>query len=133
MKEEPLTEYEQEFIERAADDPPKKVNRATMIGKILATESRFVNPITGAKEFMPVGQAVAFSLIRKALGGDIPAIKECLDSAYGPIAQQTQVTGTHEVVFRWDSPKSELPNGIEIKQIGQPKKEFIDAEIINDD
>lgn len=42
---------------------------------------------------MLVEKAVMAALVKKAMTGDVPAIKEAQDSIYGKIADKTELTG----------------------------------------
>lgn len=101
-----------------------KQTRSTIVRKILGRSGRFVDPIDGQVRYMTAAEAVANALVAKALSGDIPAVRETLDSAFGKIAEEVRTSGEQRIVFEWanklgDTVRGQLP-------------EHIDAEVIEE-
>lgn len=58
-------------------------NRATVLKKWLNCTVNVLNPITGGQTKVTVEDEVILALITRARAGDVPAIREILDSVYG--------------------------------------------------
>src|ERR1051325_10654144 len=58
-------------------------NRSTVLKELLATECDFTNPLTLKKNRAELEKQLMIALIAKGRRGDIPAIKEILDTVYG--------------------------------------------------
>jgi hypothetical protein len=96
----------------------QKESRASIVRKLLGRSGRFIDPIDGQPRYMTAAEAVANALLAKALSGDIPAIRETLDSAYGKIAEEVRASGETRVIFEWanklgDPVRAELPEHID--------------------
>lgn len=74
-------------------NPPGYKQRATILRKWADVNVDIVNPITKEKEKATVEDEVILSLIRESRKGNVPAIKEFLDTLYGKITDKTEVTG----------------------------------------
>ena len=72
-----------ERIHRAGRAKGSK-NRATVLNELMSLVIEGKG-LTGVNEKMSVEKAVMQSLVRKALEGDVPAIKEAQDTMYGKI------------------------------------------------
>lgn len=72
--------------------PPGQKNRSTVLREIYET---VINGklVTGEDGKLTVEQAIMNSLVRKAIEGDIPAIKESQDSIYGKLSDKTELSG----------------------------------------
>lgn len=68
-------------------------NRSTVLRKWLLAELDIINPITRDKERGTVEDEVMLALITQARKGEIPAIKEVLDTMYGKLKEQHQHSG----------------------------------------
>lgn len=73
-------------------------DRATILKKWLSVELELLNPVTKAKEKGTVEDEVMLALITKARKGDVPAIREVLDSTYGKITEHQDITSKGESV-----------------------------------
>lgn len=71
--------------------PPGSRSRATLLKKWLSAEIEIVNPTTNDKQRVTVEDEVVLALITKARQGDVPAIKEVLDSTYGKLTDKVQI------------------------------------------
>lgn len=71
-----------------AGKPPGARDRSTIIRKWADVKIDVVNPITKDKEKGTVEDEVALSLIREARKGNVPAIKEFLDTLYGKMTER---------------------------------------------
>jgi hypothetical protein len=69
-------------------------NRSTILKKWLTAELDIVNPITKGKQRGTVEDEVMLALITKARTGDVPAIKEVLDTMYGKLTDKIEVTAS---------------------------------------
>ena len=58
-------------------------NRSTVLKELLATECDFINPLTLKKDRAELEKQLMIALVAKGRRGDIPAIKEILDTVYG--------------------------------------------------
>lgn len=68
-------------------------NRSTILSKWLSTNLELVHPITKEKQKGTVEDEVILALVTKARKGDVTAIRECLDTMYGKIKEQHELTG----------------------------------------
>lgn len=84
--------------------PKGAKNRSTVIKKWADAKLELVNPVTKEKQKGTVEDEVVLALISKARKGDVPAIREFLDSLYGKAAQPLTGEGgegpvQHRVLF----------------------------------
>lgn len=73
--------------------PSGTKQRSTILNKWLSVETELLNPITKLKQKGTVEDEVILALITKARKGDVPAVKEILDSVYGKIPNKDEITG----------------------------------------
>ena len=71
--------------------PKGSKNRSTILKKWLSTELDIVNPITKQEHRGTVEDEVLLALLTKARQGDVPAIKEVLDTMYGKLTDKMQI------------------------------------------
>jgi hypothetical protein len=79
-------------------------NRATVLKRWASVKLELTNPVTKEKQKGTVEDEVVLALISKARKGDVPAIREFLDSLYGKAAQPLTGEGgegpvQHRVLF----------------------------------
>ena len=67
-------------------------NRATIVREWLETMESYVNPITKEKERLSQADIITLALINKARKGDVAAFKELMDSGFGKIADQLDMS-----------------------------------------
>jgi hypothetical protein len=67
-------------------------NRATIVREWLETMESYVNPITKEKERLSQADIITLALINKARKGDVAAFKELMDSCFGKIADQLDMS-----------------------------------------
>jgi len=72
--------------------PKGTKNRSTLLRYWLECEQKITNPITKEMEMLSVEDQVILALINKARKGDVSAIKEIMDSAYGKALQGLDIT-----------------------------------------
>lgn len=77
---------------RVSGRPTGSRNRSTVISEILNACIYYEN-LNGMKEKFPVETHLINSLIKKALSGDVPAIKECFDMRYGKQTVNAHIDG----------------------------------------
>jgi len=76
-------------------DKPERINRA---GKVKGTRNRStivreaIEAILKGTDQLVVDTMTA-AIIEKAMGGDVPAFKELMDSAYGKVTDKVEQTG----------------------------------------
>lgn len=73
--------------------PVGSKSRSTVLKKWLLAELDIVNPITKDKQRGTVEDEVMLALVTKARRGDVTAIKEILDTMYGRVKEQQEITG----------------------------------------
>lgn len=73
--------------------PEGSKSRSTILKKWLTAELDIVNPITKDKQRGTVEDEVMLALVTKARRGDVPAIKEILDTMYGKLTDKTELAG----------------------------------------
>jgi hypothetical protein len=71
--------------------PPGSKSRSTVLKKWLTAEIDIKNPLTKLKQRGTVEDEVVLALITKARQGDVPAIKEVLDTMYGKLTDKVQL------------------------------------------
>jgi hypothetical protein len=72
-------------------------SRKTLLRKWLELNASVLTPITGEQQIGTIEDAVNIALIKKALEGDVNAIKEINDTLYGKITEKHEVGGNLEV------------------------------------
>lgn len=73
--------------------PSGSKNRKTLLKKWLELSADVLAPITNAKFEGTVEDAVYIALVKKALDGDVNAIKEISDTMYGKLKDSMEHTG----------------------------------------
>jgi hypothetical protein len=68
-------------------------NRSTVLKKWLTAKTKIINPITKDQERGTVEDEVVLALITKAVMGDVPAIREILDTMYGKLTDKQEQLG----------------------------------------
>ncbi len=68
-------------------------NRKTLLKKWLELNANILTPITGEKVDGTIEDAVYIALIKKALDGDVNAIKEISDTMYGKLKDSMEHSG----------------------------------------
>lgn len=97
---------------------PGVPNRSTILKKWLTTEVDALNPITGGQEKLTVEDEVIFALITRARTGDVPAIREILDSTYGKLADKNELSGAVDV---------NVPSPAELKKKFAERRKSVEA------
>lgn len=91
--------------------PEGAKSRSTILNKWLSVNTDIFNPITKDKERGTVEDEVVLALVTKARKGDVPAIREILDTMYGKLTEKQElgVNGpiTVKVVYESDNSGSE--------------------------
>jgi len=72
-------------------------NRKTLLRKWLELNANVLTPITGEQQPGTIEDAVYIALIKKALEGDVNAIKEINDTMYGKITEKHEIEANLEV------------------------------------
>lgn len=72
-------------------------SRKTLLRKWLELNASVLTPITNAPQDGTIEDAVNIALIKKALDGDVNAIKEINDTMYGKITEKHEILGELEV------------------------------------
>ena len=68
-------------------------NRATVLKKWLGATVTLWNPVTGKNEKVTVEDELMLALITRGRQGDVPAIREVLDSVYGKALAKHELSG----------------------------------------
>jgi len=72
---------------------PKGVrNRATIVREWLEASEKYKNPLTGQVEQLSQADIITLALINKARKGDVAAFKELMDSCFGKISDQLDMS-----------------------------------------
>lgn len=74
--------------------PKGKRNRSLIAKQWLEVSQKIKNPITGENEELEQQDIMTLALIKKAREGDVQAYRELMDSAYGKLPQQTDLTNS---------------------------------------
>lgn len=72
--------------------PKGSRNRSTIVREWLECSENVVNPITGKKEKLQQSDIITLALIKKARKGDVQAFKELMDSGFGRIIKEMDIT-----------------------------------------
>ena len=86
-----LVNFEKGEVSNPNGRPVGSKNRSTLLKYWLSTPTTITNPETGEKIKCTLEDKIALALIKKCMSGDVPAIKEALDTMYGKQKE------THEV------------------------------------
>lgn len=73
--------------------PKGSLNRSTIVKKWLEAEEKIKNPITGTQESLTQADIMTLGLIKEARKGNVAAYKELMDSGFGKLTDQLNVTG----------------------------------------
>ena len=68
-------------------------NRSAALRKWLTAKKKIINPITKAQDRGTVEDEVVLALIAKAVKGDVPAIREILDTMSGKLTDKQELLG----------------------------------------
>ena len=71
-----------------------------VVKEYLAFLQEEVNPLTGIKELLSNEDMITLALIRKAKKGDVNAYKALMDSAYGGVKQNVEITEAEQPIFK---------------------------------
>ena len=80
--------------------PKGSLNRKTIAREYLAFLQEEVNPLTGIKELLSNEDMITLAIIHKAKKGDVNAYKALMDSAYGAVKQNIEVTEAETPIFK---------------------------------
>ena len=80
--------------------PKVSLNRKTVAREYLAFLQEEVNPLTGIKELLSNEDMITLALIHKAKKGDVNAYKALMDSAYGGVKQNVEITEAETPIFK---------------------------------
>ena len=80
--------------------PKGSLNRKTVAREYLAFLQEEVNPLTGIKELLSNEDMITLALIHKAKKGDVNAYKALMDSAYGAVKQNVEITEAETPIFK---------------------------------
>ena len=80
--------------------PKGSLNRKTIAREYLAFLQEEVNPLTGIKELLSNEDMITLALIHKAKKGDVNAYKALMDSAYGAVKQNLEITEAETPIFK---------------------------------
>jgi hypothetical protein len=71
--------------------PKGTLNRSTTLKKWLYTRTKLKNPITKKEEVGTIEDMIALALLKKGMEGDVPAIREALDTIYGKVKEKLDI------------------------------------------
>ena len=80
--------------------PKGSLNRKTIAREYLAFLQEEVNSLTGIKELLSNEDMITLAIIHKAKKGDVNAYKALMDSAYGAVKQNIEVTEAETPIFK---------------------------------
>ena len=75
-------------------------NRKTIAREWLAFLQEETNPISGQIETLSMEDIITLSTIFKAKQGDVSAYKALMDSAYGAVKQNVEITEAETPIFK---------------------------------
>ena len=101
-KENPIKKHQFKSGEsgNAKGRPKGSLNRKTIAREYLAFLQEEVNPLTGNKELLSNEDMITLAQIHKAKKGDVNAYKALMDSAYGGVKQNVEVTEAETPIFK---------------------------------
>ena len=70
---------------------PGTLNRSTILKKWITVKTKLKNPITKKEEPGTIEDMIALALLKKAMEGDVAAIREVYDTLYGKIKEKLDV------------------------------------------
>ena len=80
--------------------PKGSKNRKTIAREWLAFLQEETNPISGQIETLSMEDIITLSTIFKAKQGDVSAYKALMDSAYGSVKQNVEITEGETPIFK---------------------------------
>jgi hypothetical protein len=87
---------------------PGTLNRSTTLKKWLYTRTKLKNPITKKEEVGTIEDMIALALLKKGMEGDVPAIREALDTIYGKNKETLELD--EKLTIEWKETKTYLKN-----------------------
>ena len=101
-KENPIKKHQFKSGEsgNAKGRPKGSLNRKTIAREYLAFLQEEVNPLTGIKELLSNEDMITLALIHKAKLSDVSAYKALMDSAYGAVKQNLEITEAETPIFK---------------------------------
>ena len=101
-KENPIKKHQYKSGESGnpTGRPKGSLNRKTVAREYLAFLQEEVNPLTGIKELLSNEDVITLALIHKAKKGDVSAYKALMDSAYGGVKQNVEITEAEQPIFK---------------------------------
>jgi len=101
-KDNPIKKHQYKSGEsgNAKGRPKGSLNRKTIAREYLAFLQEEVNPLTGIKELLSNEDMITLALIHKAKLGDVSAYKALMDSAYGAVKQNLEITEAETPIFK---------------------------------
>jgi hypothetical protein len=88
--------------------PKGTLNRSTILKKWLYTRTKLKNPITKKEEVGTIEDMIALALLKKGMEGDVPAIREALDTIYGKNKETLELD--EKLTIEWKETKTYLKN-----------------------
>jgi hypothetical protein len=73
------------------------LNRSTILRYWMDQPVEVLNPISRQKQNGTVEDEVVLALVTKARQGDVPAIRETLDTLYGKLTDKSELSGSVDV------------------------------------
>ena len=101
-KENPIKKHQYKSGESGnpTGRPKGSLNRKTVAREYLAFLQEEVNPLTGIKELLSNEDMITLALIHKAKKGDVSAYKALMNSAYGAVKQNVEITEGETPIFK---------------------------------
>ena len=101
-KENPIKKHQYKSGESGnpTGRPKGSLNRKTIARIYLAYLQEEVNPLTGIKELLSNEDMITLALIYKTKKGDVKAYKALMDSAYGAVKQNVELTESEQPIFK---------------------------------
>ena len=101
-KDNPIKNYQYKSGESGnpTGRPKGSLNRKTVAREYLAFLQEEVNPLTGIKELLSNEDMITLGFIHKAKKGDVSAYKALMDSAYGAVKQNVEITEAETPIFK---------------------------------
>ena len=75
-------------------------NRSTVLKELIALNIELENPLTGKIETAETEVMMNLALLKKALSGDVNAIKEVNDTLYGKVADKTELKTEGDILIK---------------------------------
>jgi len=101
-KDNPIKNYQYKSAESGnpTGRPKGSLNRKTVAREYLAFLQEEVNPLTGIKELLSNEDMITLAFNHKAKKGDVSAYKALMDSAYGAVKQNVEITEAETPIFK---------------------------------